>query len=54
MDVVIAKRLRHRGYRLAAPPEGFIVTGTEGPLREGELARTREWGARLARQLAHV
>jgi hypothetical protein len=50
----IAKRLRHRGYRLAAPPEGFIVTGTEGPLREGELARAREWGARLVRQPAHV
>jgi hypothetical protein len=54
MDVGIAKRLRHRGYRLAAPPEGFIVTGTEGPLREGELARAREWGARLARRPAHV
>ena len=50
----IAKRLRNGGYRLAAPPEGFIVTGTEGPLREGELARAREWGAGLVRQPAHV
>jgi hypothetical protein len=33
---------RRRGYQLAAPPEGFIVTGTEGPLREGKLARARE------------
>jgi hypothetical protein len=50
----IARRLRHRGYQLAAPAEGFIITGTEGPLREGELARAREWGAALVRQPAHA
>lgn len=48
----IARRLRHHGYELAAPPEGFIVTDTEGPLREGETARAREWGAALIRQSA--
>jgi hypothetical protein len=48
----IARRLRHRGYQLAAPPEGFVITGTEGPLREGEPARAQGWGAALVRQPA--
>lgn len=48
----IARRLRHLGYQLAAEPEGFVVTGSEGPLREGELARARAWGAALAAQPA--
>ncbi len=50
----IARQLRHHGYELAAPPEGFIITGTEGPLREGEIARAREWGATLIRQPTHT
>jgi flavodoxin len=50
----IARRLRRRGYELAAPPEGFIITGTEGPLREGEPARARDWGAALVRQPARA
>ena len=47
----IARQLRRRGYRLAAKPEGFIVTGTAGPLRDGELDRARAWGAALAAQV---
>jgi len=50
----IARRLRRRGYRLGAAPEGFIVTGTEGPLHEGEPARARDWGAALVRQPART
>lgn len=46
----IARQLRRHGYRLAANPEGFIVAGGEGPLREGELDRARAWGATLAAQ----
>jgi hypothetical protein len=46
----IAKQLRHHGYKLAARPEGFIITGTEGPLAEGESARARKWAAALVRQ----
>ena len=49
----IARRLRGHGYKLAVPPEGFIITGTEGPLREGEPDRARAWGAALLRQPAH-
>jgi hypothetical protein len=45
-----ARELRKHGYQLATKAEGFIVTGSEGPLRDGELDRAREWGAGLARR----
>jgi hypothetical protein len=45
----IARRLRHRGYEMVAPPAGFIVEDVEGPLRPGELERARAWGAGLLR-----
>jgi len=25
------------------PPEGFLVTGEKGPLKEGELERAADW-----------
>jgi hypothetical protein len=34
------------GGRLVAPPEGFAVEGTEGPLKQGELERAAEWARR--------
>jgi flavodoxin len=43
----ISDRLTKKGGELAAPPEGFIVTGTEGPLKEGELERAAGWAASL-------
>jgi hypothetical protein len=48
----IAHALRRHGYRMAAKPEGFIVTGGEGPLRDGELDRARLWGLALVEQAA--
>jgi hypothetical protein len=39
----MARRLRHRGYRLVAEPESFFVEGTSGPLEAGELERAAEW-----------
>lgn len=42
------KRLRRRGLRTIARPESFWVTGTYGPLREGEVERARRWGEQLA------
>jgi hypothetical protein len=50
----MARRLRRRGYRLAAEPESFFVLGTPGPLEEGELERAAEWGTALAREVAGV
>lgn len=43
----IAAELEKAGATLAAAPEGFIVEGTEGPLRAGERERAAEWAARL-------
>jgi flavodoxin len=42
----IGKALTAKGGRQAAPPEGFIVEGKEGPLREGELTRAADWARR--------
>jgi flavodoxin len=45
----MAKRLRQKGGAQALSPEGFIVTGKEGPLREGELERAAGWAKGIAR-----
>ncbi len=39
----IANTLKGKGGYLAAPPEGFIVEGNEGPLKQGELERAAGW-----------
>lgn len=39
----LANRLRKHGYTELCKPEGFIVTGTEGPLADGEVERARAW-----------
>lgn len=43
----IADALQAKGYRPIAAPEGFIVKGKYGPMRDGELDRARTWGQRL-------
>ena len=48
----MARRLRQRGYDLAAEPESFFVQGTPGPLEEGELERAEEWGKTLANEVS--
>ena len=45
----MAKRLQQKGGAQALSPEGFIVTGKEGPLREGELERAAGWAKGIAR-----
>jgi flavodoxin len=44
----IADRLQKKGGDLVAPPEGFYVGGTEGPLLEGELERAARWAREMA------
>lgn len=44
----LADGLEKRGGTLLAPPEGFFVGGTEGPLKDGELERAARWAERLA------
>lgn len=43
---VLQGKLAEKGCAKAAEPSGFAVTGTEGPLKDGELERARAW-ARL-------
>ena len=45
----IARSLEKNGGKLAAPPEGFIVLGTQGPLLDGELERAAKWAIDIAR-----
>jgi flavodoxin I len=39
----IARQLTKKGGVLIVSPEGFLVTGTKGPLKEGELERAAAW-----------
>ncbi len=43
----IADRLEKKGGELVVPPEGFYVSGTEGPLLEGELERAADWARQI-------
>lgn len=43
----IANRLQKKGGELVAPPEGFLVNGKEGPLKEGERERAAAWASSL-------
>jgi hypothetical protein len=38
------KRLRHLRYLVAVGAESFYVSGTPGPLVDGELERAKAWG----------
>jgi flavodoxin I len=44
----IARKLEGNGGTLLAPPEGFVVLGIEGPLKDGELERAAGWARELA------
>ena len=39
----ILKKLESKGGEKALEPVGFYVQDTEGPLREGEIERAKEW-----------
>ncbi len=44
----IADRLSKKGAELTIAPEGFLVEGTKGPLKAGELDRATDWARRIA------
>ncbi len=44
----IESKLRSAGYAVVTKGKGFVVEGTYGPLRDGELDRARAWGHELA------
>ena len=45
----IAEALKKRGGNLVAPPEGFLVKGKEGPVKEGEIERAASWAKVIAK-----
>lgn len=44
----ISVKLARKGGALVAPPEGFIVKESEGPLEDGELERAAAWAKEIA------
>lgn len=49
-----ARRLRKAGMSVIVEPETFYVSGTPGPLKDGERDRAYDWGAGLASLAAPV
>lgn len=47
----ILKMLKTSGYEPLAKKERFMVKGSYGPVRPGELERAKAWGAELAKSL---
>ena len=45
-------RLRGLGFTMLVRAESFYVTGTPGPLKDGETDRAEAWGAKLAAALS--
>jgi flavodoxin len=39
----IAHKLKKKGGNLVVEPEGFIVKGAEGPLKDDEIERAADW-----------
>jgi hypothetical protein len=50
----ILRELTRAGYQPIAKADRFIVQGKFGPLRDGELARAKLWGAELARAMGNA
>lgn len=46
----IAKALEKAGGEVISKPQGFIVEGGEGPLKEGEVDRAIEWARSMITQ----
>jgi flavodoxin len=43
----IAQSLEKKGGKLVCAAEGFFVTGTKGPLKEGEVERAAAWAQEI-------
>lgn len=44
----LLSQMQQKGAVASCPPEGFLVSGQEGPLKSGELERANAWGKALA------
>lgn len=47
----IAGKLKSKGGVPVLKPEPFLVSGTEGPLVEGEIERAADWGKEIVKNL---
>lgn len=47
----IFRRLRRAGHSPLGKGKKFIIQGSYGPMREGELEKAKEWGAELASKI---
>jgi phage gp16-like protein len=47
----ITSSFEKKGEIAVAEPEGFIVKGREGPLKEGELERAMRWARGIRQKL---
>lgn len=45
----ILKMLKSAGYKRVAKKQRFLVKGSYGPVKDGELDRAKAWGAELAK-----
>jgi flavodoxin len=46
----IRRALEKAGLEPVAEDGEFVIEGTYGPMKDGEVQRAREWGARLAQE----
>ncbi len=46
----MAESLKTKGGKIVIPPEGFIVEGKEGPLKDGEIERAKLWAREIIRK----
>jgi flavodoxin len=46
----IAEKLIKKGGPQIMPPEGFFVEGREGPLRDGEIEKAKEWAEEIMKK----
>lgn len=49
----IASILSKKGGKQTVLPEGFIVSDKEGPIKDGERERSREWAKNLGEKLSN-
>ncbi len=47
----ITQSLKKKGGEVVCAAEGFIVVGSEGPLKEGEVARAAAWAKEITAQV---
>ena len=50
----VARRLKRRGWRIAASPMSFVVGGNEGPLERGQVEQAKAWGDELVVRVSPV